>query len=357
MLFLALNFATMLLSTASVRGYLKLTPSPYRSFLEMPSVDWREVADNWFGACCCSFGRISEKLVSEYVNSYICADGACLLDDASVIIFKDDLEGYSFSEYLDNDTKHELELDLVGKNDSTDVMDSRTNGTGGLSTTCGSDGVDVICGTLGTLSLTEKGLENASFHESHSIPECTTKLPQGMGCCFTEEHELELTSVNLEKQHSASNLMKDQSHCCISETNYHSSLHERSSHDVSIPSTNEQQFTKYAKLLTNQKRLSNGAVGGGFIIRSEDLLNDVEWVEFMCSKCSSCLGSFPSAKDRYTPVDGGVRLFKCYISTSIPVCGSADIFRSENSKLPLYMISNSFTVSVVRTAKSEFLYP
>ncbi|KAL1074155.1 hypothetical protein V6Z11_D11G270200 [Gossypium hirsutum] len=35
-----------------------------RNFVEMPSSDWREVADNWFGGCCCSFGGISEKLVT-----------------------------------------------------------------------------------------------------------------------------------------------------------------------------------------------------------------------------------------------------------------------------------------------------
>ncbi|XXG84113.1 hypothetical protein AAC387_Pa10g1704 [Persea americana] len=322
----------------------KLTRIPLRSFLEIPSVDWREVADNWFGACCCSFGGISEKLVAEYVNSHICANGTCLLDDTSVIICKDDLEGYSFSDHLDNDLKHELKLDLVGKDDSTDCIDSRTNGGGGLSTACGNDGTDDICGTLSSLSLGEK-----AFHKSHSISECAGKLSQGTGYCFTEntdvahsiidekcstnmdflEQELEPTSVRLEKQYSASDLMKNQSHCCVNETHYRSSpLHERSFHNVSIPSTKEEQLTKYAKLQTNQKWLPNGAAGGGFMITSADISNDVEWVRFLCSNCSSLLGSFPSAKDRYTPVDGGVRLFKCYISTTVPVGGSADTFRN-----------------------------
>lgn len=38
--------------------------------MDLPSVNWTDVADNWFGTCCCSFGGISEKLVTRYVKSY-----------------------------------------------------------------------------------------------------------------------------------------------------------------------------------------------------------------------------------------------------------------------------------------------
>ncbi|TYI76670.1 hypothetical protein E1A91_D06G092500v1 [Gossypium mustelinum] len=43
------------------------------------AIDWREVADNWFGGCCCSFGGISEKLVTRFANSYRCAKDMLLL--------------------------------------------------------------------------------------------------------------------------------------------------------------------------------------------------------------------------------------------------------------------------------------
>ncbi|XP_061953518.1 uncharacterized protein LOC133675962 isoform X3 [Populus nigra] len=42
----------------------RLTRSPLKQFVEMPSVNWPEMADNWFGGCCCSFGGASEKLVN-----------------------------------------------------------------------------------------------------------------------------------------------------------------------------------------------------------------------------------------------------------------------------------------------------
>lgn len=80
-----------------------LTRSPLSDFVEMPSVDWREVADNWFGACCCSFGGISEKLVARFANSYTSAKGVCLLNFATVTVCKDDLVGCNFPE----SNKHE----------------------------------------------------------------------------------------------------------------------------------------------------------------------------------------------------------------------------------------------------------
>ena len=65
----------------------------------MPSVNWREVADNWFGACCCSFGSISDKLVIRYANSYACAPGTCLLSCSSITICKDDLVECNFPDW------------------------------------------------------------------------------------------------------------------------------------------------------------------------------------------------------------------------------------------------------------------
>ncbi|PPD76448.1 hypothetical protein GOBAR_DD26626 [Gossypium barbadense] len=58
-------------------------------FVETPSIDWQEVADNWFGGCCCSFRGISEKLVTRFANSYRCAKGVCLLNFTTVLLCKD----------------------------------------------------------------------------------------------------------------------------------------------------------------------------------------------------------------------------------------------------------------------------
>ncbi|KAL2338744.1 hypothetical protein Fmac_013190 [Flemingia macrophylla] len=63
-----------------------------------PTLNWREVADNWFGACCCLFGGISEKMVMRYVSSYMCSPGMCLLSSTSLTLCKDDLVECDFHE-------------------------------------------------------------------------------------------------------------------------------------------------------------------------------------------------------------------------------------------------------------------
>jgi hypothetical protein len=60
--------------------------------MEMPSLNWEDVADNWFGGCCTSFGGASEKLVSNYINAYGRLEGTSLLDVTSISIKTDYLE-------------------------------------------------------------------------------------------------------------------------------------------------------------------------------------------------------------------------------------------------------------------------
>ncbi|XP_058087850.1 uncharacterized protein LOC131234878 [Magnolia sinica] len=317
----------------------KLTRKPLRSFVEMPSVNWREVADNWFGACCCSFGGISEKLVLDYVNSYICAEGACLLDGTSVIICKDDLAECEFRDFSDGNSRHDSELNLVGKDDLTDtVIDSGSKGRGGVCCVNGHEGIADVSGTLSSSCHKEERSrsQNSSFFMPFSSPNHSEKVAQGTIHCFMEnktccvndanflEYESKLTSGDGEKScpSSPTNGLSTKDCYCVAEIN--SALNhadERYSHGVSILSTES------TKLWANQKQLQIGAIGSGFMVRSANLSNDIKWVEFQCCQCSSLLGSYPSVKDGHTPIDGGVRLFKCCISTSLPVGGPGDIFR------------------------------
>ncbi|KAJ0888713.1 putative ubiquitin-conjugating enzyme E2-binding protein [Helianthus annuus] len=84
------------------RGCSTKLSSAVRNFKEMPSVNWREAADNWFGTCCCSFGGASEKLVAQYANSYSCTPGVCLVDPTSIVLCKDDFVGYEFPNRIEH---------------------------------------------------------------------------------------------------------------------------------------------------------------------------------------------------------------------------------------------------------------
>jgi hypothetical protein len=76
-----------------------------------------------------------------------------------------------------------------------------------------------------------------------------------------------------------------------------------------------------------QKTLLNGFLEDVFMARSSNLSKDIYWHEFTCPQCTTLLGAYPCCEG-CAPADGGVRLFKCYISTCVPVLGSGDVFRS-----------------------------
>lgn len=66
---------------------------------------------------------------------------------------------------MDNNIKHELELDLIGKHDSDSGQMEQVALVPHAAEVMGRHGADVFCGTLSCLSLQEKGLKNASFHK------------------------------------------------------------------------------------------------------------------------------------------------------------------------------------------------
>ncbi|KAF6144203.1 hypothetical protein GIB67_004876 [Kingdonia uniflora] len=249
---------------------IKLTKRPLRSFVEMPSVDWREVADNWFGTCCCSFGGISEKLVNNYAISYTSAEGTCMIDATSVIVSKNDLANCVFRDYRD-----------AGENDS--------------------DRSDLV------------SEENVA--PSHGL------------------------------------LVKNQNHCCVDMTD-HVGNHEYEdcSHD-SITSSLGQESTKTTEILKNCQFLLNGSLGNSFMFKTSNLSKEIEWIEFRCTQCSSVVGAYPSATATgdLAPIDGGVRLFKCYTSTGVPTSGPGNIFRN-------YTLQRMFINRLMESANDELSF-
>uniref|UniRef100_A0A1D1Z0T0 Elongation factor Tu n=2 Tax=Anthurium amnicola TaxID=1678845 RepID=A0A1D1Z0T0_9ARAE len=254
----------------------------------MPSANWREVADNWFGACCCSFGGASEKMVHEYVKAYSCSEVTCLLDGPSVTICKDDLDGSVFPE-------------------------------------CSGEQVD--CSNMFDVVATAREGNPNSREFVGYLPQNDWRLNEINGTVVAER--------KLDTNKSSDALIGSPVHrvfskesvlCCVDQTsNLLNHAHGRTP-DVSdrfsrmLPSMGN--LTSH----TSQNWLCNGSLGNGFLIKTSNLSNDVQWVEFLCRQCSSLLGSYP-VHGINGPIDGGIRLFKCYISTSMDVGGPHNVFR------------------------------
>ncbi|KAF3440718.1 hypothetical protein FNV43_RR19004 [Rhamnella rubrinervis] len=276
---------------------VKLTSSPLRNFMEMPSVNWREVADNWFGACCCSFGGISEKLVTRFVNSHTCAKGICLLSSTTITLCKDDIVGCNFPD-LGGCQRYKAEPDFIDDNEvgASTLTSGSNHALDEKSTSTKFKDKEFAANYDGEVT----GEENNQDHFSNTSSE--PDFPVKVALVQVSESDFP-AKVELAQG------------CCT--------------HHVSETFSENQKPNKDMEILDNQKSFLNGYLGNIFMVRSSNLSVDVEWIEFLCPQCSSLLGAYPCSNNDFTPVDGGVRLFKCYVSTSLPVGGSRDVFRGQ----------------------------
>ncbi|CAI9766667.1 unnamed protein product [Fraxinus pennsylvanica] len=280
-----------------------------RTFEEMPSVNWREVSDNWFGTCCCSFGGVSEKLVTRYAKSYMCAPGVVLLSATSVLLCKDDLLGCEFPDVkVRQDYDSELNstsdscfnisaLEDEGREGQTVCFENHEKGTNGIPGIVDSlcPGEDNLASNLESEGLKPGGADDCLSCTSHAL-----------------HTEINKASINKMCNESEIHLGNCDTQCCSLDRS------ETSSKELTVGTNNE--------LLEIQKVFLNGHLGSGFMERSSSLSQDIQWIEFSCPQCSCLIGAYPCFNDN-VPLDGGIRLFKCYISTCLPVCGSNDMFR------------------------------
>jgi hypothetical protein len=60
--------------------------------MELPSADWRELADHWYGNCCCaSFGMKTESLIALFQQSLTLSEGTCLVASTTCIVHHNDI--------------------------------------------------------------------------------------------------------------------------------------------------------------------------------------------------------------------------------------------------------------------------
>lgn len=257
----------------------RLTKKELFDFSEMPSINWRESADNWFGTCCCSFGGISEKMVVKYTNSYTCSSGLCLLSATTVLLSKDDLVECTLSNGIENQIESSLALsfDLGGG-------EPGSRSSEGISDESHENGGESFCGKVDDLK--QPCLGKASMPE-----------------------------------------------CCVHES----------------PDSND-SFHLEQQLTLDKKLLLDGFLEDVFMAKASNVSKNVDWIEFACPECLSPLGAYPSGVgSNGKPIDDGVRLFKCYISTSSAAGESSDVFRK-------YTLERMFINQLVECAKEELSF-
>lgn len=283
--------------------FLFLLMHKCRNFVEMPSVNWQEAADNWFGACCCSFGGISEKLVTRYANCYTCVTGTCLLNCTTVTLFKDDLVGCNFPAW---DGGRKCQAGLASAVEDVTCGSTLDPGIIYRKTAGCDDQNELVHDFCGKLSFMGPKDENFIVSQQFDVNEKETN-GDSLFCTLP-------VSGLSENVASAPG-------CCVHAT------HEIQDHvGEGCKPTLSALYQKTERNTADQISFRNGFLGNIFMARSYNLSKDIEWIEFLCPCCLTFLGAYPSSTSD-APIDGGVRLFKCYISTCLPISGSDDIFR------------------------------
>ncbi|PKA56714.1 hypothetical protein AXF42_Ash012844 [Apostasia shenzhenica] len=287
----------------------KLTRQPIRNFVEMPSMNWREVADNWFGACCCSFGGASEKLVLKYLETFNCCKGTCLLDRASIIVHKDDIDGSLFQPDANGNSSCSSRHNSWACDDSLGSanLGSCQSDTSSLCHELSLD--EYLCNVTHEVDPSIVANTNLAQHGSDELQGNVSMNGLNPNLPYFRYHSRSFRDAAVEMN------SEDSFQCCVDETrpivNY---VEGRSESKVSVLPNNDLQFKK--------------VYGSGFMNTTTNLSNDIEWIEFCCRHCSSPLGSYPSASSSTAPIDGGIRLLKCYISTSACVGDHDDTFKN-----------------------------
>ncbi|KAG5614238.1 hypothetical protein H5410_014062 [Solanum commersonii] len=270
-----------------------------RLFNEMPSVDWQDVADNWFGTCCCSFGGISEQLVMQFAKSYSCTTGVCLITGASVIICKEDLVGCEFPE-LKGDQTYDSQVNSAKVTSLRPCPEEENNGV----------------------------KPNNEVVEMMIDGDSSTCMPSKLK---DEDKMKSLAGISSEANCDTKN---HNTGCCTN--------------NLSESFSKEKEYEMNTELLDKQKIFLKGCLGDAFMLRHSNLSKDVKWIEFLCPKCSSLIGAYPCSSDK-APLDDGVRLYKFNISTCLPVHGLNDLFRE-------YTLERMFSRQLLEAAQDELTF-
>lgn len=292
----------------------KLTDTPFRRVLEVPSMDWREISEHFYGNCCCaSFGAQAEVLVAKFQQLLTPAQDICLVASTTCIVHEENVftseVKCAFSKsgacQLSESDKHgsnscpngsskvtsraddpfanngieQNSKKCTNSPESGDKFDHKNNGEESMSVIARerNQAVGITCG--GT-SVTPSSKE--------------TGVIENDGTCVVDE---------VQDSHIDNSRGGKEDSCCSSSCS--SKNHVPT--EFSVPK--------------EAKEASSESLGNGFMTGPGSQSEVMDWEPFFCRNCSSLLGSRRGDSSKKS-----VQFFKCQISTDELVLSSRNIF-------------------------------
>jgi hypothetical protein len=259
----------------------------YRRVIEVPSLDWREVSEHFYGNCCCaSFGAQAEVLAARFQQLLTSSEGTCLVASTTCIVHKGDVlvsEGDRDSETLAAELLHHR-----GQNDSDPC------------------------------AVSQIGVEFSQVHISDRKEKVKDES------CAGDHLEHHSKKSECDQNHHlnggngrATGSVADEIHVSGTE-GFESETHQDTEEEPSCCSPRKSASAESSYV----KEASPESLGNGFMtgpgLRSEVL----DWEPFFCRSCASLVGARRGDSSK-----NGVQFFKCKISTHKLVSSSSNIFR------------------------------
>lgn len=343
--------------------------------MELPSADWREVAEHFYGTCCCaSFGAQAESLVAKFQQLLTPSEGVCLVTSSTCIVHEDNIAGNGSGKVEPNDC---IGIETVGMANNVDQNqklgasskieehhnfegENNLNSLQSLLMKRGEHDLnhpldtpisalindsDEVAGVIGRDAIsasTSKPSDTEDFKASGNKANGVLRSPSSK-CQLG--NLLSSNTVSLGSQEEAdttcmSSVLKERKghmgvrhdvhdvwHVCDSTTIPHRSAASRIEEDTEDPDlcclTNccVMEVGSTASFETSEAQKPE-ALGNGFMTNPGSQPEVSDWEPFFCHECLDLVGAKYAGSNNH-----GVQFFKCQISTYETVLSSANIFR------------------------------
>jgi len=280
----------------------------YRRVIEVPSLDWREVSEHFYGNCCCaSFGAQAELLAARFQQLLTSSEGTCLVASTTCIVHKGDVilsEG-------DSDGPAAAKLLHCGKNDRDPCV-------------VGHIGVETS-----HVHISDREDRKQKTNESSKKKSCA-------GDSNGSEHHSNKVEVNLDSDNKLNHRQNggdgrttaeeiQDGHFSVNKVSpegFENQTHQDTVEEPCCSSSCSSRNSASAELsfLKEGKDASPESLGNGFMTGSRSEVLD--WEPFFCRSCSSLVGARRGDSSK-----NGLQFFKCQISTNKSVLSSSNIFR------------------------------
>ncbi|KAJ7535976.1 hypothetical protein O6H91_12G052200 [Diphasiastrum complanatum] len=295
----------------------RITRSPFRKVQELPSMDWRELADHWYGSCCCSSNIKTEDLLSRFASQCAPSEGACLVGPTTSYVPRENLLTESTFAAPTSSLCNEETADGV----QTEQESVRVQINGSCLVTVYDNNTLTslpVAESKACLSHADANLIDVCNLKSENIRENKVLSPYQQSMDWTSEH-MDRACIHSERSASEdislagaiieSRLQHLSNHPCNSHWNEHECREEhhlRGQKDIQLGGSKIEYLD----------RLIQGPTGFSY---------PGEWLSYKCHSCSALLGVY--TKVISDGLEEGVHFYKRHILTKKLTGNLSDAFR------------------------------